>query len=229
MGITTILYDGGGIIVDETEIEQSIAEIITEILRRFDSGYSIDQYWRDTDEAVYRFAPSTYKYILWKNIRDVSRYDRQYAIYLDQVRQRRSPLKLTPGIELELRKLHKRFRFALAGQYGTEILDLLRQHDLLELFDSKVTQDDFRITKPDPRYFEQIAAACGVAPVECLMVGDRIDNDVVPARQVGMLSVRYRTGIHRLQEPRMPAEIPDAEISSISKLAEEIFLLAANH
>jgi putative hydrolase of the HAD superfamily len=227
MPITTILFDGGGVIVDETAIEQEIAKIISGILCRFDPAYSIEQYWRDTEEAVFRFAPSTYRYVMWKNTQDITTFERLCAVYQDLVWERRPPLKLTDGIAQELRKLHEHFRFGIAGQYGVEILETLRHDDLLGLFDNKITQDDFRITKPDPRYFEQIATACGVAPAGCLMVGDRIDNDVIPARQVGMLSVRFRTGVHCRQEPRTPSEMPDAEITSISQLAETIFRLTA--
>lgn len=225
MPITTILYDGGGIIVNETDIEQFLAQIITSLLQERNQVYSLEQYWRDTEEAVFRFAPSTYRYVLWKNTQDVSKYERSLAAYQDAVLGQRPPLKLTAEIAPELRRLRPYFRFAIAGQYGSEILDLLEREELLELFDSHVTQDDFTLTKPDPRYFQQIAAACGVPTPECLIVGDRIDNDVIPARQVGMMSVRFRTGIHCRQEPRTPSEIPDAEIRSISQLAETIFRL----
>ncbi len=227
MTISTILFDGGGIIVDESDIEPALAAIIIDVLKEYAPDYAPEQYWRDTEEAVFRFAPSTYRYVIWKNARDVKKYERALAAYLAAAHDKRPPLKLMNGIAAELRKLRHQFRFGLAGQYGGEILDLLRREELLELFDTHITQDDFSITKPDPRYLEQIAAACGVATTECLMVGDRIDNDVIPTRQVGMMSVRFRTGIHRRQEPRTPSEIPDAEIDVISQLADTIIRLTS--
>jgi FMN phosphatase YigB (HAD superfamily) len=50
------------------------------------------------------------------------------------------------------------------------------------------------------------------------MVGDRVDCDVVPAKMLGMYAVRMRVGRHIEQEPRMPSELPDAEIHSLSEL-----------
>jgi len=50
------------------------------------------------------------------------------------------------------------------------------------------------------------------------MVGDRMDCDMVPARTLGMKTVRYRVGRHINQEPRMPVEVPDAEITSMTEL-----------
>ena len=44
------------------------------------------------------------------------------------------------------------------------------------------------------------------------MVGDRIDNDVVPAKLSGMRTVLIRTGRHREQMPRSWDERPDFEV-----------------
>jgi FMN phosphatase YigB (HAD superfamily) len=44
-------------------------------------------------------------------------------------------------------------------------------------------------SKPDPYFFQTLAArllATGFDPSECLMVGDRLDNDILPARLIGM-------------------------------------------
>ena len=127
-----------------------------------------------------------------------------------------------PGIGDELRALSAGFRLVIAGQYGRELLDLLDGHGLLECFASRLTQDDFEITKPDPRYLERIACAVGVEPNGCLMVGDRIDNDVVPAKHLGMKTIRIRVGLHRHQEARTPDELPDAELESVRGLAEAV-------
>ena len=46
------------------------------------------------------------------------------------------------------------------------------------------------------------------------MVGDRIDNDIVPAKLLGMSTVLMRTGRHIDQQPRSVDEIPDVSISA---------------
>ncbi len=58
------------------------------------------------------------------------------------------------------------------------------------------------------------------------MVGDRIDKDIIPARMTGMKTVLVRTGIHRDQQPRTPAEIPDADLPGLVDLAEIVRTLA---
>jgi putative hydrolase of the HAD superfamily len=57
------------------------------------------------------------------------------------------------------------------------------------------------------------------------MVGDRIDNDVVPAKLLGMRTVLFRTGRHRAQQPRSWEERPDVEVHDVAGLERGITLL----
>lgn len=60
--------------------------------------------------------------------------------------------------------------------------------------------DDWGVSKPDPEFFDRVlslaeAARPGVAPGEILYVGDRVDNDVLPAQRAGMRAALLRRGI----------------------------------
>ena len=48
--------------------------------------------------------------------------------------------------------------------------------------------------KPDPEFYRRIAARAGVAPEQCVHVGDRVDNDVVGAAAAGMTAVHLARG-----------------------------------
>jgi HAD superfamily hydrolase (TIGR01549 family) len=56
------------------------------------------------------------------------------------------------------------------------------------------TSEQWGIAKPDPRFFERIATTLETAPPEIAYVGDRVDNDVVPAAKAGMLAIHLRRG-----------------------------------
>lgn len=66
------------------------------------------------------------------------------------------------------------------------------------------------------------ADALGVAPAACIMVGDRIDNDIAPARALGMATIQFRSGRHRRQRARSPAEEPDAVVTDVRELEAAI-------
>ena len=226
--ITTVLLDAGGVILDESEHEKVRLEIATRILAGIRPGYSENGLRRDLDEAIGMFCPRVLAYAVWKQVKpDRGLFDRLMIAFRTEWAARRPPLKVMPGFEREIAGISDRFQVGIAGQYGSDLLDLLRRENLLHHFTHRFTQDDFDITKPDPRYLDRIALACGANPSECIMVGDRIDNDVIPARQVGMKVVLVRVGLHRRQSPRTPHEMPDGEIIGITGLADAVVLVAA--
>ncbi|HEX7400570.1 MAG TPA: HAD family hydrolase, partial [candidate division Zixibacteria bacterium] len=215
--------DAGGVILDESEHERVRSEIIVELLSPFIPGYSIGTYHSDIEEAVRCFCPRTYEYVFWKHLKDEkSLFSKLYESYLERWEKRKPPLKLSSGIEEELREISHDFKIGIAGQYGKELIAFLEQQSLAECFTYHLTQDDFSVTKPDPRYFEQISRAFGVAPPECIMVGDRIDNDIIPAKQLGMKTILIRVGLHRNQQPRILFEVPDIDLKAITGLAKAV-------
>jgi FMN phosphatase YigB (HAD superfamily) len=221
--ITTVLLDAGGVILDEREVERFCAEIITGLIAEHLPGYDIARYRADVDEAVVVFIPTVYRYILWKNLKfDREIHDRALREFRGKFKGEPPPLKLMAGFGDEIKAIHEKFDTAIAGQYGREILALLERENLLRYFTHHITQDDFELTKPDTRYFEAIVRKIGVDPKTCVMVGDRIDKDIIPARLLGMRTILVRTGIHRNQIPRTPFEIPDVDLPGINGLAEAI-------
>ena len=50
------------------------------------------------------------------------------------------------------------------------------------------------VAKPDPAFFHRIVSEAGVAPTQIVYVGDRLDNDVLPAIAAGMIGVFLRRG-----------------------------------
>lgn len=75
-----------------------------------------------------------------------------------------------------------------------ELADALGRADLpADCFDPQLCFYSFRagFSKPDPAVFEpleQELARRGIAPAESLMVGDRLDNDIEPARSRGWVT-----------------------------------------
>ena len=52
------------------------------------------------------------------------------------------------------------------------------------------------------------------------MVGDRLDNDIAPAKAIGMPTVRVRQGLAAVQQSHDPALTPDLTIDSLTRLPE---------
>ncbi|ANH93587.1 haloacid dehalogenase [Streptomyces sp. SAT1] len=69
---------------------------------------------------------------------------------------------------------------------------------LRELFATDVdligTSDDWGASKPDRAFFDRVAEVVPAEPDEMLYVGDRVDNDIAPARAAGLHTALVRRG-----------------------------------
>jgi HAD superfamily hydrolase (TIGR01662 family) len=60
--------------------------------------------------------------------------------------------------------------------------------------DLVASSETWGLAKPDPRFFERIVSELAIPAGRIAYVGDRVDNDVGPARRAGMVSVFVRRG-----------------------------------
>ena len=56
------------------------------------------------------------------------------------------------------------------------------------------SSDSLGVRKPDSSFFEHVVELAGCAPGEVAYVGDRVDNDVLPAAAAGLVAIHVRRG-----------------------------------
>lgn len=76
------------------------------------------------------------------------------------------------------------------------------------------------VGKPSPLMVEVALATLGVAASDCVMVGDRLETDVVMGKRLGLTTVLVLSGVTRLDDPRIAEFAPDAVIASVGDLLE---------
>lgn len=91
----------------------------------------------------------------------------------------------------------------------------LAAHGLADLLDELLYTSDLPHSKPHPSVFREAAARLGVAPQDCLMVGDRPFDDIQGALNAGMLAVLKTNGHAR---PIPEGVQPSATIATLAEL-----------
>ena len=91
--------------------------------------------------------------------------------------------------------------------------------------DFVATSDDWGVTKPDLAFFEKLIEVAPVDdPERIVYVGDRIDNDIAPAKRVGMRTAYIQRGpwgwIHR-DRPEV-AELSDWRVDGLMEVVEAV-------
>jgi FMN phosphatase YigB (HAD superfamily) len=102
-------------------------------------------------------------------------------------------------------------RLGAAGNMRAVHEDFLRAH-----VDFVGSSERWDVWKPDAAFFEHVVEEAGVPAAEILYVGDRVDNDVLPALVAGLQAVRIRRGAHVAVES--PAGT--VTVSSLEELPE---------
>lgn len=91
---------------------------------------------------------------------------------------------------------------------------------LLEYFDIVLASAEEGISKPDIEIFHRALTAAKCLPDNAVMVGDRLDNDIAPAKKVGMKTVWIKQGLGGLASAAYKMEQADYIIENLSELLE---------
>ena len=74
------------------------------------------------------------------------------------------------------------------------------------------------ISKPNPEMFHRALIAANCWPDNAVMIGDRLDNDIVPAKRIGMKTVWVKQGLGGLANVVHENEKADYEVKNLSEL-----------
>ena len=91
---------------------------------------------------------------------------------------------------------------------------------LLQYFDVVATSAELGVAKPDMLIFERALELAGCQPPNAVMVGDRLDNDICPAKALGMRTVWIRKGLSVYQPVDLGKNTADWVIGQLFELKE---------
>lgn len=202
-----IVFDIGEVLIDETRIWSIWADLVGVSPLSFAAvlGASITQ-GGDHDEVFAELAPN----IQWEDLVD------EHQRRLRGLEEADLYADVRPTLD-ELTALG--FGVALAGNQPER-----RREELLALdlaVDAVITSDEIGAEKPDPAFFDGMATRLGIQEHgRVLYVGDRVDNDILPAHAYGLRTCWVRRGPWgRLQDLPDGVE-PDLVLEGLGELPE---------
>ena len=211
--IRAVIFDVGGPLDLETAFEAAIDAYLRDGLSR--EGFPVtDAEWDAAHQwTVDVYAPSVYRAILWRLTRGNPEASRRIYDWMEDRAHHRDLFELRPGIPSILEALKQRgLILGLCANQPVVAIERLARAGIGHYFQNDGISGVHGYRKPDIRLFLRVCEDLRVDPTECIRVGDRIDNDVVPAKLLGMRTVLIRTGRHIAQQPRSWDEAPDFEV-----------------
>ena len=89
---------------------------------------------------------------------------------------------------------------------------------MLKYIDLVTSSAEEGVAKPDLRIFKIALKNANCKAENAVMIGDRLDNDIVPANKIGMTTVWIRQGFGGKSKITSALESPDYEIEKLNQI-----------
>lgn len=199
--IKWIFFDIGSTLIDESNAyEQRFREI---------AGMAGRSY-----ESIFQEALMFYQHNKKGDLEIVSKYG------LTMPRWHTEDERLYKGVPQLLEKLSKNFKIGIIANQTLGTQNRLQNHGILQYIDLVVASVEEGVAKPDLRIFEIALGRSGCPPESTVMVGDRIDNDIVPAKRMGMRTIWVKQGYGKYWAIQKEEEKPEIQVDSIIQVMD---------
>ena len=231
--IKAILFDIGGPLDTCLIMDRMIDDQIMSSFQKHGVDISANEYADTNRWAIDAFAPNPYQAIIWRIAKGsqklVSVVESELLQTVNHRNDARGGFELRKGMLELIEKLrNENFLLGLAANQPAGSLKIMEKLGILQYFKYKEVSGSTGLRKPDPRLLLESCKGLGVSPQESIMVGDRIDNDIVPAKTLGMIAIRLISGRHANQQARSGYERPDADVHDVGELEQMIRHLVAH-
>lgn len=119
-----------------------------------------------------------------------------------------------------LESLRDRYKIGVVANQSLGIADRLERFGILKYIDLVVASAEEGVAKPDRKIFEIALNRAGCRPEQAIMIGDRIDNDIVPAKKLGMKTIWVKQGFGKYWNITSEEEKADYEIANLTALCD---------
>ena len=125
---------------------------------------------------------------------------------------------LYPDAKTTLETLSEIYSLGIIANQPLGTAKRLDEYGIGHLFSLVLSSEEEGLEKPDERIFLRALGRAGCEPHEACMIGDRPDNDIAPAKRLGMRTIRITQGLGGLMPVKSEEERADATVSSLSAL-----------
>lgn len=231
MAIKWLFFDIGDVLFDEDAPHVLSMHSILKALRRNGVAVELDEFRMRVQNLARTVAERAIAEATREYVPDEAEFTRIYhegrAEY-EEIRKPRPYGVLLNDITPVVRDLGTEFRLGIIANQHPPILQALDDYGIASLFRVTVIDSIVGVSKPDPAIFHIALQQAGCQPEEALMIGDRPDNDIAPAKSIGMRTIRLRRGlVYVWYDATTEAERADIEVRRVDDIAPAVRRLAA--
>ena len=204
--IEWIFFDMGYTLINEDDAHSRRIEIAIEELSHIGVRVTREQFW----EEIYRQGISGHSPVPLAvkhfGLKHAVKYTSEGECAYDDAKETLLALKA------------KKYKLGIIANQPLGSAERLEKYGLGGLFDAIFPSAEVGINKPAKELYLHALNSVGCAANRAVMVGDRLDNDIAPAAEVGMNTVRILRGFFKYCEKGSVE--PDYTINSLFELID---------
>lgn len=126
-----------------------------------------------------------------------------------------------PDAEKVLQQLStKSYKIGIIANQSAGTAERLEKWGLMKYISLVLSSAEEGVAKPEPEIFLRALSHAECKPSEAFMIGDRLDNDIYPAKKLGMKTVWVKQGMAVYQKPQNETYTADFTVSSLTEIID---------
>jgi len=117
-----------------------------------------------------------------------------------------------------LKKLSENYNIGVIANQSLGTEKRLKAFGILQYINLVIASAEEGVAKPDKRIFEIALKRAACMPQQAIMIGDRIDNDIIPAKALGMKTIWIKQGFGKYWNKSTECEQADYEVHNLSEI-----------
>jgi HAD superfamily hydrolase (TIGR01509 family) len=209
-----LFFDLGNTLVNEEMAAECRIQRLVEALARYGRRCSFDEVLSAFQEASAEFAP----YLSTRAIEKLLADPAGRRAVAAEARYPQELELLYEGVGALLRLLSASYKLGVIANQSVSSTDRLTKWGLMPYISNCLCSFELCLEKPDPAIFQLALERARCSPSQAVMIGDRLDNDIRPARLLGWKTIRIMQGFARFQSPRDRLDEADLTLANLSEL-----------
>lgn len=119
-----------------------------------------------------------------------------------------------------LAQLHKQYKIGIIANQNPGTAARMKEYGLSQHLDLMIASAEEGIEKPDLKIFQLALERANCMPANAVMIGDRLDNDIIPAKRLGLKTIWIRQGFGGMGAVLTEEAAPDFCVDNLSELLD---------
>ena len=196
--IKWLFFDVGNVILNDDPAMAMYYKYIYEVLNQNGKNITFNELLQHREQAIIQNRDGKHYYTVGLKYFEAKRWRKEIRLLFSKLMDNWESISpLIPGIVPVIETLSRKYNLGLIANQPRITEAILKDHQLLQYFKVNCISELVGYKKPDRRIFKYALKSAECSPEEAVMIGDRIDNDVAPAKAMGLKTLWFKLPLEK--------------------------------